>query len=311
MFKISLSTGQLQARYGDKETLRIVKEIGADAIDFCLEDFNGRYDYRNESSVYSMSEKEFCAYFSDLKKYADELGIEICQTHGRGFGFRNLKDEDDALIENARLDCLATSLLGAPVCVIHAVTTMFHRNASAQFMRDLNFEMFMRILPYAKKYGIKVATETFGDIHGGECCDFFGNLDEFISSYERVCTIEDNRKYFTVCMDTGHTNKATKFNKNPQVPEAIRQLGDRITVLHLNDNNTEGDQHLIPFVDKSGQPIEGTIDWEETFGALKEIGYTGVYNMELHMPRYGEEIMPETGAFAIKVLRNALKKYGG
>lgn len=308
MFKISLSTWQLQERYGDKETLRIAKEIGADAIDFSLEDFNGRYDYRNKKSIYSASEEEFCAYFSNLKKYADELGIEICQTHGRGFGFRNLKDEDDALIENARLDCLATSLLGAPVCVMHAVTTMFHETASAQFMRDLNFEMFVQILPYAKEYGIKVATETFGDVHGGKCCDFFGNLDEFISSYERVCAIEDNRKYFTVCMDTGHTNKATKFNKNPQVADAIRQLGDRITVLHLNDNNTICDQHLIPFVNKNVAPIDGTIDWAETMKALKDIGYKGVYNLEVNLHRYGEEIMVDTGAFAIKVLRNFLEK---
>ena len=47
-----------------------------------------------------------------------------------------------------------------------------------------------------------------------------------------------------------------------------------------------------------GGKINGTIDWDETFAALKEIGYKGVYNMELHLPRYGEEIMPETGAFA-------------
>lgn len=308
MFKIGLSIGALQARYGDKEALRIAKEIGADAVDFGLEDFNGRYDYRNKDSIYSAPEEKLCEYFSDLKKYADELGLEISQTHGRGFGFRNIKDEDDALIENARLDCLVTALLGAPVCVIHAVTTMFHMDADPQFMRDLNFDMFMRILPHAKTYGIKIATETFGDVHGGVCCDFFGNLDEFIASYEQVCAIGDNKKYFTICMDTGHTNKATKFNGNPKVPEAIRRLGSDITVLHLNDNNTVCDQHLIPFVEKSGQPINGTIDWDETFAALKEIGYKGVYNMELHLPRYGEEIMPETGAFAIKVLRNALAK---
>lgn len=308
MFEIGLSIGALQSFYGDKDSLRIAKEIKADAIDFSLEDFNGRYDYRNPNSIYAKSEEEFCAYFLGLKEYANSLGLKIAQTHGRGFGFRDIKEEDEALIRNARLDCWATSLLGAPVCVIHAVTTMFHMDKSAQYMRNLNFQMFTNILPYAKKYGIKIATETFGDVHGGVCCDFFGNLDEFIDSYEKICSIGDNRKYFTVCMDTGHTNKATKFNGNPQVHEAIRILGDRITVLHLNDNNTEGDQHLIPFVDKSGQQISGTIDWGKTFDALKEIGYSGVYNMELHLQRYGEELIAETGAFAIKVLRNALKK---
>ena len=256
MKKVSFSIMPLQIRYGDMEALRLAKDAGADAVDFGLEDFEGRYDFRNPDSIYSKSESEIRRYFTELKRYADKIDLEICQTHGRGPGFKNNKEEDDALIENARIDCLATSLLGSPVCVMHAPTTMFNMDASPELMHELNFDMFTRILPFAKQYGIKVATETFGDIHGGVCCDFFGNLDEFIKAYDRICAIGDNKEYFIVCMDTGHTNKATKFNDNPHVPAAIRRLGSNITVLHLNDNNTICDQHLLPFVDKSGQPID-------------------------------------------------------
>lgn len=308
MLKIGLSILPLQIRYGDREALRIAKEIGADAVDFGLENFGGRYDYRNPNSVYARPEAEIRAYFEDLGDYARELGLIVSQTHGRGSGFKHIPAEDEALVKNARLDCLATACLGAPVCVIHAVTTSFHREATPDFMRSLNQDMFAKMLPYAKEFGIKIATETFGDIHGGACCDFFGNLDEFIRAYEETCTIEDFRAYFTVCMDTGHTNKATKFAGNPPVPEAIRRLGNRITVLHINDNTTVSDQHLLPFVDKSGAPVEGSIDWDETVSALREIGYDGVYNMELHLERYGVEIMPEFCRFAVIVLRNFLEK---
>lgn len=310
MAKIGLSILPLQERYGDRKALEIAKNIGADAVDFGLENFGGRYDFRNPNSVYARTEEEIRAYFTDLKTHADRLGLIISQTHGRGPGFKNIPDEDDALVRNARLDCLATSLLGAPVCVIHAVSTAFHRDAEPDFMRRLNQDMFARILPFAKQYGMKVATETFGDTLGGTCCDFFGNLDEFIQAYEQTCAEGDNRDYFTVCMDTGHTNKATKFNQNPPVPEAIRRLGGVITVLHINDNNTAGDQHLLPFVDKSGWPLEGTIDWDETAEALREIGYDGVYNMELHLQRYGAEVMPEFCRFAVAVMRNFLEKKG-
>jgi len=305
--KISIATGQIQKKYGDKEAIRIAKEIGADAIDFSLDDFSGRLDVGNPESVYARSDEEIVAYFKELKDYADELGIEIGQTHGRGAGYKNIKEEDERLLENARIDCLATSVLGAPVCVIHAVTTMFHMDAEAEFMHDLNFDMFNSMIPFAKQYGIKIATETFGDVHGGACCDFFGNIDEFIKSYERICSVGDNAEYLTVCMDTGHTNKATKFNNNPLVPEAIRLLGNRITVLHLNDNDTSGDQHLIPFTGTDGWPIKNTIDWADTFAALEEIGYSGIYNLELELKRYGEEIIVDTAAFALKVLKNALK----
>ena len=312
MKTVSIATGSIQYKYGDFETVRIAAEIiKADGIDFCLEDFGDRYDYRNPKSVYALPEAEFVKYFTSIKALADELGVKITQTHGRGPGFRGIKAEDDALIENARLDCYATALLGAPICVIHGVTTMFHMDATPEYMHDLNCEMFSRILPYAKQYGIKIATETFGDVHGGACCDFFGNADEFIKTYERIVAENPEYKdYFTVCVDTGHSNKATKFNDNPKVGDVIRMLGDRIGCLHLNDNNTVGDQHLIPFVDKSGWQIDNTIDWDDVFAALNEIGYDGVYNLELHLERYGREIMPEFSAFATTVLRNALKVRG-
>lgn len=308
IMKISISILELQKRYGNKEALKIAKDAGADAVDFGLEDFNGRCDFRNENSIYSKSKDEIRKYYKDIKAYADEIGIEICQTHGRGKGFINNPEEDAALIKNAELDCLATAALGAPICVMHGVTTMFHMNASPEFMRELNFSMFTQIVPFAKKYGIKVATETFGDVHGGACCDFFGNINEFIETYERVCAIDDNREYFTICVDTGHSNKATKFNNNPQVPEIIRRLGENISCLHLNDNNTVFDQHLLPFGNREG--LNKTINWEETFKAIKDIGYTGVYNMEIFLPRYGLEVMPEFCKFAVVVLRNLLFKNG-
>lgn len=301
--KVSIATGQIQAKYGDKEAIRIAKEIGADAIDFCLD---GRYDISDKDSVYAKSEEKIIAYFKEFKDYADELGIIIGQTHGRLRGYLNKKEEDEILLKNARLDFLATSVLGAPVCVVHGVTTIFHGDAAPEFMHDLNFDMFCSMIPYAKEFGIKIATETFGDVHGGACCDFFGNTDEFIKTYERICSVGDNAEYMTMCMDTGHTNKATKFNNNPPVPEVIRKLGRNITVLHLNDNDTTGDQHLIPFIGKSGWPINHTIDWDDTFDALEDIGYNGIYNLELELGRYGDDIISDTAEFAIKVLRNAL-----
>ena len=305
MSKVGLSTGFLQRKYGDREALRIAKEAGADAVDFSLD---GVHSCDKESSVYSRAEEEIIAYFSDLKEFAKELELEICQTHGRVCGLKGNREQDELFYRNSYLDCMATAALGAPACVVHAVTTMYHMDKTPAEMREMNFEMFTRIIPYAKQFGIKIATETFGDVHGGKCCDFFGNLDEFIDSYERVCKVEDFRDYFTVCMDTGHTNKATKFSGNPRVPEAIRILGDRITLLHLNDNNTENDQHLIPFMDQKGAKLSGIVNWNETLAALRDIGYSGVYNMELNLLRYGEDVMPEMSRFAVAVMRNALRK---
>lgn len=297
---VSLSLSPFQGAYGDMEALRIASEIGVEAVDFGLTS-KKRYDFRNPDSVYSRSDEEIIDHFAGLRKRADELGIVICMTHGRQEGFKDIREEDDALVENIRRDLLATKALGAPVCVIHAVTTIFMGpDCEPQVMRDLNYEMFTRILPYARTYGVKIATETFGDAVRYSACDFFGNIDEFIKSYHRISAVEDFRDYFTICVDTGHSNKASRYNNNPSPADVIRMLGGNISVLHLNDNDTLTDQHKIP--------MTGTIDWEDVFDALDEVGYDGYYNMELSLKWFGEDLMKESAAFAVKVMKHFLEK---
>lgn len=299
MKQVSISTGVLQNKYGDEESIRIAKSIGADAIDFNLCD----YDMSSPDSIYSKGDAEIKAYFTHLKDVADSIGIKICQTHGRLQGFKDIPEEDENLIRNARIDCFATAILGAPVCVMHAVTSIYMgQDADPQKMRLMNFDMFTRIVPFAKENNIIVATETFGDAVKFNSCDFFGNIDEFIMSYNRVCAVEDFAKYFKICVDTGHSNKAMRFG-NPKPADVIRMLGGNIVVLHLNDNDTFTDQHKTP--------MSGTIDWKDTFDALDEIGYDGVYNMELGLNHFGNDFEIEEAAFSIKVMRNILKdRYG-
>ena len=299
--RISISIDGLQAALGDREALRIAQAAGADAVDFDL--CGAQWDYRKADSVYSRSDEEITAYFTDLKAYAESLGLVIGQTHGRITGITDDEEFNEAFYENARRDCLATAALGAPVCIIHSVTTMrMGADADPKLMRDMNFTMFTRILPYAKQYGVKIATETFGDAAGLGVVDFFGQYNEFVKSYQRVRAVEDYRDYFTVCMDTGHCNKATRFGQ-PSAAEIIRMLGTEITALHLNDNDTFTDQHKMP--------LSGSMDWNDIFDALDETGYNGIYNMELNLAFYGRELAPDYAAFAVKVLRHFLdERYG-
>ena len=301
--KVSLSLFTLQRLYDDRRALEIAYEIGAEAVDFST-DIQKRFDYRNPDSIYSKGDEAVTEYFSELKKYADDHGITICMTHGRGPGFRNIPEEDEALIENARLDCLAAKTLGAPVCIIHAVTTIYMGpDCPPELMHELNFKMFTRIIPFAKKYGIKIATETFGDAVKFNSCDFFGNINEFVKSYNDICAVEDFKDYFTICVDTGHSNKASRFNNNPEPAEVIRILGKDVTCLHLNDNDKMTDQHKIP--------MTGCINWNDVFDALDEVGYSGYYNMELDLRYFGEDYVIETAEFAVKTMKHILKsRYG-
>ncbi|MBQ8510242.1 MAG: sugar phosphate isomerase/epimerase [Clostridia bacterium] len=299
--KVSISIGKLQNAYGDLRAIEIAAEIGADAVDF--DTCAGRWDYTREDSVYAKSDDEIISYFAAIKKRADELGIEIGQTHGRISGYTDNEEKNAIVVENARRDFLAAKTLGAPVTIIHSVSTCgMGPDTDPALMRKLNFEMFTRMLVHAKTYGVKIASETFGDAPNYGCVDFFGDIREFIMSYNKVCAVGDNADYFALCADTGHSNKATRFG-NPSPADTIRMLGSNVTALHLNDNDTLTDQHKIP--------MTGCIDWNDVFNALDEIGYSGNYNMELNLAHFGKGFLVETAAFAIKVMRNFLKnRYG-
>lgn len=298
--RIGLSIGRYQKAAGDVRALEIASEIGCDAVDFNL----NAYSRGNVSCPYAGSDDQIRQTFEGLRGKAESLGLVVSQTHGRMRGYVFDEAEDAELLANARLDMLATAALGAPVCVIHSITSI-HAGFTrpAEDMRAHNLRMYREILPYAKQYGVKIALETFGDAtdkDGVNGCDFFGDPDEFLRVYDALCADPSNRNSLCVCMDTGHTNKAARFGHS-KPGELIRRLGSAIEILHLNDNDGVLDQHKIPFT--------GTIDWEDVFSALEEIGYKGVYNMELHLDAFGRDIdmQRETGAFAVKVLREALR----
>ncbi len=299
---VGLSTNVYQEEFGDKKALEIAAKIGADAVDFGLHWFGiGRYDIRNPESVYAKGDAAVIAHFDALKKHADSLGIFISQTHGRGEGFQNIKEEDDAQVENARLDLLATATLGAPVCVVHAPTSInLGAHPDPTLMRDLHFDQYMRMLPYAAEYGVKLATETFGDAVKFNSVDFFGDIEEFVNSYIRLKEASPYRDHLTICVDTGHSNKASRFG-NPLPGDVIRRLGasDEISVLHLNDNDKMTDQHKIP--------MTGDIDWKDVLNALDEVGYKGVYNMELRLRHFGPDYTVETGAMGVQIMRHLLR----
>ena len=302
MKKVSISIAHFQAKYGDIAAVELAARLGADAIDFNLT--SKRYDYRSAASIYSKSDDEIYAYFEAIYNRARELGVEICQTHGRISTFKNIPENDAAVLENARRDCLATKALRAPYCVMHGVTTCnFTPDTPAEFMHELNYSFFSQALKFAEEYDVFIATETFGDATNHGCCDFFGNAVEFKKFFDRARAECEYGHRLLMCADTGHSNKAMRFNNNPNPADVIRMLGSDVKCLHLNDNDTFTDQHKMPGM--------GTIDWNDVFCALDEIGYNGVYNMELAMKFLGVDFAEEYAAFAIKYMKFMLKeRYG-
>ncbi len=302
MKEVSLAIDRLQGMVGDIGALDIAKDIGLNCVDFCLL----RYDCSNPSSVYNKSEDEICEHFAKIKKHADSIGIRIGQTHGRIKAYNYDEEHNKNELLSFEHDCLATSVLGSKFCVVHAVHLGLDAPDTDQ--RKYNSRMFADFMPYARKYNITVASETLGDTQtpdGRFGVDFFGDLDEFMLHYNEVAGIKENEGHICTCMDTGHTNKASRFEGKAKVPEFIRKIGHTIGCLHLNDNDSLTDQHKVP--------LSGNLDWFEVLSALKEVGYDGTYNMELNLNHFGKSLsmVRDYAEFSVKVMKNLLDDFYG
>ncbi len=294
--KISVSLGTLQALYGEKEALKIAKNIGVDGVDFNL--WSRAYDYKNPDSIYTKSDEEIIEYFKDIKAFADEIGIKIFMTHGQGTGYINDEKLDADLIENIRRDCIATKALGAEFCVLHTAGN-YHLppETPSEKMHFFNVDLFKKAGVFAKENGVKLVTETFGSSARYGCIDFFGNYKNFIDGLNKIKEVYPE---ISVCVDTGHTNLTLQFGE-PEVSEVIKNLGKNISCLHLHDNSGLKDEHKVLG--------SGNIDWEKVFTALDEIGYKGVYNLELACTHYGEEFVFEELSYGVKTLKQLLKNH--
>ncbi len=270
--KLGISIEALVRRYGVERALEICSSAGFDAVDFGLELFAF-----GKPGVYSASEDEFCSFFEGVRKKADALGLTISQTHGRcSIYAEGDEDFNRRMLVTSTLDLKATAILGAPACVVHSLTNLLCPTMSPEAMREQSLVIYGILSQQAAQLGTKVALETFGDA-GPDRLDFFGDVAELKRLYEEI---EFPAK--TLCMDTGHTNKAGRFGI--MAPEdAIRYLGKEITLLHLNENNGWTDQHQPPF-------CGGTVRWGRVMDALEEIGYEGVYNFELELHSKGSQM---------------------
>ena len=114
----------------------------------------------------------------------------------------------------------------------------------------LGLKRFKELIEKAEKDGITIALE---NVWVPEYLDF---LFENIQS--------DKLKF---CYDSGHENCFT------QGIDYLSKYADKLTALHLHDNDGKGDKHMLPF--------DGSVKWLKIMKKLKEIKYKGTLSLEI------------------------------
>ncbi|MFC1583003.1 sugar phosphate isomerase/epimerase family protein [Planctomycetota bacterium] len=126
---------------------------------------------------------------------------------------------------------------------------------------DRNIEAFNRLGDAARDKGMRVCVENLG--RRGICTS-----DDMLAFLEAA-----DHPALGIVLDTSHANLS-----GLDLPAMVRELGSNLIATHISDNDGSGDQHLIP----GG----GNIDWTAVVESLREIGYTGLFNLEIPGARH-------------------------
>lgn len=216
-----------------------------------------------------MEDVDTHAYNEAIRKIVAAYHPQVV-VHISGFNL----SEENSVLRSAILHefcncCKYTKELGGKEIVMHCgkavgslhVPQVPHSSVweESPFARawKLSIQLFRTCCDIAKEYGITIYTENLNTDHLTVRCD---TLVKFVE--------EINRDNVEIVFDIGHCH-----HTGGDIVTDVLACGSRLHHLHLHDNMADGDSHL---------PIgEGNIDYRSFCQALRQVGYDGIYMMEL------------------------------
>lgn len=248
---LSTQTDLTAAMFGPEKTVELIAQAGFDAIDLSM--------FEGESTAWIYSDG-FERRSKALVKLAEENGVYFNQAHAPFPSYRVGNEEYNEKIRPMLIRSIEVAgLIGAKNIVVHPV--FFPENK-----KENNLKMYNELLPTAKKAGVKIALENMWGRDPrmrtivANVCSTAQELSEYVDALDP--------DWFTVCLDIGHIGLIREY----EAP-FIRALGaERLTCVHIHDNNYLEDQHISPFL--------GKLPWDEITKAFAEIGYKGDLTLE-------------------------------
>ena len=265
--KISTQFGAYTMRFGPEVSLKILADAGFESCDYSLTQNAIKWD---EPSLTDPTSPEFKAYFENIANIAKENKIEIGMTHAPYcMVFRSNHEEYALNLERTIRAIYATKLLECPYIVAHPVLHPdFNNGQNPERALQANIDYFKCLVPALKETGVVVCIE---NLYWGERKD--PKIPNSCTTPEQLIKIIDtlNETYgpcFAACLDTGHATISGQDSI-----EFVEKLGDRLRVLHIQDNYGVLDNHVVPG--------KGVINWTAFMKTFKASGYQGTFNFEV------------------------------
>ena len=222
-------------------------------------------DYRDfmyeKFGLYDMSDEQIFEKVKRTREILDAEGIEVSQIHGLWI-YPPRDSNEEQLREKHRRHSLgirAAYMLGAKYYVVHPFMPYgADSSENPERVLEINRKMLTSLADLGEKCGVIVCLENMP----------FRNFP--LASVRAVTDFvkEIGHPCLKICLDTGHAQITAE-----DPGDAARYIGkDYLSALHVHDNHGVKDEHNIPG--------NGVINWESFVGALREIGYDGVFSLE-------------------------------
>jgi len=211
-----------------------------------------------KGAFYSMSDTEFKTALTEERKKANDAGIEFSQVHAPWPVDDSTEQSRAKKLENMKTAIRGTHFLDGKYLVVHP-TRMWEADGSRENdgVIDENIRFFGELAKYGAEFGV------------GICIENMPFIRDTLSSPQSIADFvrDANIPNLSICLDTGH---AWLYQVGPA--DAVRIMGDKLTTLHVHDNDGKSDYHWVPG--------EGRMKWGGFGKALEDVGYKGVFSLE-------------------------------
>lgn len=213
-------------------------------------------------------------------KMAKERGLRYGMAHLPYVAQRNGLPQGDEFYKRVCRCIDAFKLAGVDYAVVHPNSTTVPL-AELDPVKEYDNVMghLAPFVEYGNKVGLSIVVENMRMVHGS------APMHRYCGTPDELCKVADALGV-GICWDTGHANIVGLTQS-----EAIKYIGDRLKVLHLNDNFGGEDIHLAPFC--------GTVDWADTMQGLSDIGFDGYLNFEVSTARMPGAVRKAIGAYLV------------